>query len=157
MNKTIKIIFILLLTIILIISLNESCFAIAPAIKRYSEGSADYSLDELGGAKAVGQRILAAVRNIAVIVAIIAISIIGIQYMLGSAEQKANYKKALIPLVIGAVLVAGASEITGVLFTLNDAPALPANNPHATHHYEYNQDSKKYYCRDCGEYFEIHN
>ena len=147
MNKTIKIIFILLLTIILIISLNESCFAIASAIRRYSDGSV-YSLDDLGGAKAVGQRILAAVRNIAVIVAIIAISIIGIQYMLGSAEQKANYKKALIPLVIGAVLVAGASEITGVLFTLNDEPAVYHNN----HELKYFTDG--IYCETCGRYIE---
>ena len=36
--------------------------------------------------------------------------------MMGSAEEKAEYKKTLLPYVIGAVLIFAASTIAGVVF-----------------------------------------
>ena len=37
--------------------------------------------------------------------------------MMGSAEEKAEYKKTLMPYVIGAALVFAASTIAGVLYS----------------------------------------
>ena len=36
--------------------------------------------------------------------------------MMGSAEEKAEYKKTLMPYVIGAALVFAASAIAGIIF-----------------------------------------
>ena len=43
------------------------------------------------------------------------IFVIGIKYMMGSAEEKADYKKSMIPYIVGAVLLFSASAIVGVI------------------------------------------
>ena len=48
--------------------------------------------------------------------AIITLIILGIKYMMGSAEEKAEYKKTLLPYIIGAVMVFGASVLTTVIY-----------------------------------------
>lgn len=36
---------------------------------------------------------------------------LGVKYMYGSAEQKADYKKSLLPVLVGIILVFGASTV----------------------------------------------
>jgi type IV secretory pathway VirB2 component (pilin) len=62
-------------------------------------------------AKTIGQKILGIVQVVGSIVAVIALAVLGIKYMMGSAEEKAEYKKTLIPYFIGALLVFGAGAI----------------------------------------------
>jgi len=49
--------------------------------------------------------------------AIITLIVLGIKYMMGSAEEKAEYKKTLLPYIIGAAMVFGASVLTGVIYS----------------------------------------
>lgn len=42
--------------------------------------------------------------------------ILGIKYMLGSADQKAEYRKSMMPYIIGAVLIFGVSNITQYIY-----------------------------------------
>lgn len=51
-------------------------------------------------------------------VAIIALIVLGIKYMMGSAEEKAEYKKTLLPYIIGAVMVFGASVLTKFIYDM---------------------------------------
>lgn len=48
--------------------------------------------------------------------AIIILIVLGVKYMMGSAEEKAEYKKTLLPYIIGAVFVFGASALTGIIY-----------------------------------------
>ena len=48
--------------------------------------------------------------------AIITLIILGVKYMMGSAEERAEYKKTLLPYVIGAAMVFGASVLVGVIY-----------------------------------------
>lgn len=48
---------------------------------------------------------------IGICVAVIVISILGIKFMLGSIEEKAQIKEAMIPFIIGCVVVFGAFGI----------------------------------------------
>lgn len=52
------------------------------------------------------------------IVSVVALIAIGIKYMLGSIEEKAEYKKTLLPYIIGAVIVFSISNLVGVIFDL---------------------------------------
>lgn len=63
-------------------------------------------------AKAMGEKILGIVQVVGTIAAIITLIILGIKYMTGSVEEKAEYKKTLMPYLIGAVLVLAATNIT---------------------------------------------
>ena len=59
----------------------------------------------------IGKRIIGMVQAIGSIVSVLVLVILGIKYMMGSAEEKAEYKKSMIPYLVGAVLVFGASAI----------------------------------------------
>lgn len=58
-----------------------------------------------------GGALLKLLRNIAAIVSVVTITIIGVRYMVGSVEQKAEYKQTMIPVVIGCILVGSLSAI----------------------------------------------
>jgi len=45
--------------------------------------------------------------------------VIGIKYMMGSAEEKAEYKKVMVPYIIGAVLLFAAPHIVRVVYDLS--------------------------------------
>ena len=85
-------------------------------IKRVVEQT-DYDISYLDKAKSIGVRVLTAIRNISIIATVIVISIIGVKYMVGSAEERAGYKKSLIPLAIGVIIVASTATIATTIFT----------------------------------------
>ncbi len=53
----------------------------------------------------IGNIAIGAVRAVASIVSVIVLIVMGIKYLLGSVEEKAEYKKTMFPYVIGALLV----------------------------------------------------
>lgn len=59
----------------------------------------------------IGSTVLTVVTNVAIILAVVLIAILGVKYMMGSLEEKAEYKKSMMPYLIGAVLVFGAGII----------------------------------------------
>ena len=48
--------------------------------------------------------------------AIVILIILGVKYMMGSAEEKAEYKKTFVPYLIGAVLIFAASNLAGMVY-----------------------------------------
>lgn len=60
--------------------------------------------------------ILGAIRNISVVVSVIALMIIGIKYMFGSIEEKANYKATIMPYIIGFVLAISGTTIVSYIY-----------------------------------------
>ena len=65
-----------------------------------------------------GERILGIVTTIGSVVAVLVLVVRGIKYMIGSTEEKAEYKKSMLPYVIGAVLLFSASAIASVIYNL---------------------------------------
>lgn len=61
-------------------------------------------------------KILGFLQWAAIIGGVIIITILGIKYMMGSLEEKADYKKSMIPLIIGIIVVMGATTIANILF-----------------------------------------
>ena len=53
----------------------------------------------------IGKTIVTIVRTIGIIVALAGLMIIGIKYMMGSVEQRAEYKKSMIPYILGCVFI----------------------------------------------------
>lgn len=52
------------------------------------------------------------------VLSVIVLIALGIKYMMGSVEEKATYKKSLMPYVIGAALVFAASAIAGIFYNI---------------------------------------
>lgn len=62
-----------------------------------------------------GNKIIGAVQFVGSFVSVIALVIMGIKYMLGSVEEKAEYKKTMMPYVIGAILLFATSNLLGIV------------------------------------------
>lgn len=111
MKKTLKILSILFVAIS-IIALSTSVFAAVDPSGYDGNGSTvnTASIDSFG------QNIVTLISTVASIASVIVLIVLGIKYMMGSAEEKAEYKKTLLPYIIGAVMVFAASSIAGVIF-----------------------------------------
>ena len=68
------------------------------------------------GIQNIGNQIVTIVSVIGSLASVIVLIVLGIKYMMGSAEEKAEYKKTLMPYVIGAALVFAASTIAGMVY-----------------------------------------
>ena len=68
--------------------------------------------------KTAGNQIATIIRTVGIILSVIILMILGIKYMMGSAEEKAEYKKTMIPYIVGAVILFGASALAGVVVQL---------------------------------------
>lgn len=121
MRKINKVLTIILLIAILLITVNN-VFAMDPeavtntidTIKNQAN-TTKVNTDSI--AKTVGT-IIAYLRNAAIIIGIVLIVIIGIRYMTGSVEEKVDYKKSFIPLIVGIIVVMAATSIASFLFGL---------------------------------------
>ena len=117
--KKIMKIMVALMIIFLIVSATVSVFAAASGdTTKYDPGQwKSASGGKISDSEAKSW--IASVMNIVAIagsgIAVIALIVLGVKYMMGSVEEKAEYKKTMLPYVIGAVLVFGASAIVGFI------------------------------------------
>ena len=68
-----------------------------------------------GKIETVASKILTAITNVGIVVAVLILAILGIKYMLGSVEEKAEYKKDLVPYIVGAFLLLGITTFVTIL------------------------------------------
>ena len=99
-------------TILLVISLGTSTiFALTPSqLQPTDPGTTD--------TQTFGGKILGILQTVGIVLSVIILVILGIKYMMGSAEEKAEYKKTMIPYLVGAVLIFLAPTIANTVYTL---------------------------------------
>lgn len=66
----------------------------------------------------IGNKIIGPIQLIGSLVSVITIIIIGIRYMLGSIEEKAQYKETLVPYFLGAVFVFGITNVLSIVYDI---------------------------------------
>ena len=71
----------------------------------------------------VGGTIVNIITTIGIIVAVVVLLILGIKYLMGSASEKAEYKKTMIPYLVGAILIFGASAIAKAVIAMSESIA----------------------------------
>ena len=62
--------------------------------------------------------ILGAIRNMGIVLSVIFLMIIGIKAMLGSAEERADYKKQIPKYLIGVVVLMAGSTIPQLIYNI---------------------------------------
>ena len=110
MKKTVKVMSIILLAVMFLTVAATMVNAVDNISGIITDvGKGNYSGTEVTttGKKIVG-----------IVVAVVVILVIGIKYLVGSAEQKAEYKKTMIPYIVGAVLVFAGSTIVNVIYNV---------------------------------------
>ena len=106
MKKVSKILFV----VMILMSITLMTFNVNAAVDP-SEYTGNEQYDT-GGLSELGQNIIQIVSVIGSIASVIVLIILGIKYMMGSAEEKAEYKKTMMPYLIGAALIFAASTIS---------------------------------------------
>ena len=71
-----------------------------------------------GNLKTTGNKTITILSVIGSLISVIVLIVLGIKYMLGSTEEKAEYKKSMLPYVIGAVFVFASSAIAGAIYII---------------------------------------
>lgn len=110
MNKTVKIVVTALL-FVMVLSLSINVFA-GTSIGGITVNP---NTGESANLVKAGNKVLGVVKIIGIFASVAILMVVGIRYMMGSAEEKAQYKKVMIPYIIGAVLLFAASTIVDKL------------------------------------------
>lgn len=106
-----KRIFIVIILILIICFFSTSVYAL-------TIGELDGSGAQTDNIKRVGGNVLTFLSIIASASSIVILIVLGIKYMLGSVEEKAQYKKTLLPYFIGAIFVFGATTIPNMIYSM---------------------------------------
>ena len=111
-KKTIKILSVVFTIAVVLMTFAVPAFSYSP--NNFSgETNNINGLDTLTNA---GNKIIGIIQVVGMIVSVIILMVLGIKYMMGSAEEKASYKKTMIPYVVGAILLFAASAIAEMVY-----------------------------------------
>lgn len=107
-KKTIKIITFMAI-ILCIVSVASLVSAAAGFTAANLTGTASNASGQI---QSIGNQIIGVVQGIGIVVSVVVVIVLGIKYMMGSVEEKAEYKKTMMPYLIGAALIFAASTIS---------------------------------------------
>ena len=62
--------------------------------------------------------IIGVIKNIGIVVSVLTLVVLGIKYMLGSLEEKAEYKKTMIPYLVGAIMVFAIPQLVQIIYNI---------------------------------------
>ena len=117
MKKSIKVISTLLLTIMLVASIAGTVLAVDPnTVLNGLNGNGNVQTNDL---TKVGNNIVTIIQVVGIVIAVIVLLVIGIKYTMGSASEKAEYKKTMIPYIVGAVLIFAGTSLVRVIYSLS--------------------------------------
>lgn len=119
MKKTVKIISTILLVAMLIATLAGVAFAAVDPEQVISGVENGSTVSDTSDIEKIGANIVNIIQVVGIVIAIIVLLIIGIRYLVGSPEQKSEYKKTMVPYIVGAVLVFAGTSIVKVVYQLS--------------------------------------
>ena len=117
MKKTLKILSVVLLSVAMLFAFAQPVsFArddVNTVIGYTNDGNA--MSNEVGS---IAGTIINWIWGISIIVAIIVVMVIGIKFIIGGTQEKAEYKKSLMPVAVGVILVVFATTLVKFLFSM---------------------------------------
>lgn len=74
--------------------------------------------DDYKTAFEMGGTIVNVLSTVGTVVAVVGIMILGIKYMMGSVEEKAEYKKTMIPYLVGCIFIFCIPKIVSIIYSI---------------------------------------
>ena len=104
---------ILIISLLVVICITSFTFAFDPN---------DYDPGEINSADKpviadMTAKILKYVRYFGIILSLIILSIIGLKYIMASADEKASYKENMVPYFIGIMVLMGSTILPGIIYS----------------------------------------
>ena len=115
MKKSYKFVILLIISLIIMLALSNITMDAKVSIDNIKDNDTNV---EASGIKNIGSIILSGITGVGIVVSVVMVAILGVKYMLGSAEERAEYKKSMLPYLIGAILLFGASAIANMVVSL---------------------------------------
>lgn len=115
MKKQIKILTIAIMTVVILATLGNVVFGASSTLSALKNPGTVKGTSEV---QKFGGQIVGILQIVGVIAAVVILLVIGIKYMMGSAEEKAEYKKVMVPYLIGALLLFAAVPIVGAIYNM---------------------------------------
>ena len=113
MKNTMKIMAVLLV-VMMIFAVATPVFAGNPI----TQLEADKTFADGGNLLTTATKVMGLIRTIAVIAGVVVLMVIGVKFIIGSAEEKAEYKKSMMPLIIGIIIVMAAAQIVAMILNI---------------------------------------
>ena len=118
MKKSMKIVSILMMAIMMLM-VATPVFAVDPTSAINSlDGKINYTGNGNDDFTTKIGNIIGFLQWAGAIAGVLIITIFGIKYMMGSLEEKAEYKKSMIPFIVGAVVLIAAPQIAKLIFSI---------------------------------------
>ncbi len=111
MNKKMVKIFTSIIVLMMVISISISSFALEPG-----DMNGNTSTQGTTEITNVGNSIIGILQVVGIVLSVVILIVLGIKYMMGSAEEKAEYKKTMMPYIVGAALIFAASALAQVIY-----------------------------------------
>lgn len=110
-TKTLKMIGTIAMIVVLVASLASVALAYDPGKVKPDTAAGEQ-------VKGIGEQIIGIIQVVGSLVAVGVIVVLGIKYMMGSASEKAEYKKVMLPYIIGAVLIFAGVNIASAIYNM---------------------------------------
>ena len=123
MNKTLKIVMMIVMMIAMMIAIiftfSSMVFAADSAniVDSINGGINMSDVNSTDLASKAG-KVISLIQVASVILAVILIAVFGFKFIMGSANEKADYQKSFIPLIVGLVVVFAATSIAKIIMSI---------------------------------------
>ena len=107
-TKTLKVVTTILMALFVLATISQVAFGVSiPDVQ-----AAPVEMDEMA---VIAGKILGLIQGATIILTIVLVAVFGFKFVMGSANEKAEYQKSFIPLIVGVLVVFGATTIANFL------------------------------------------
>ena len=118
MNKTLKVFAIIVMAIVMVCATTQLSFAaidfnsVVTGVDNNIAGDTTAATD----LTKIAGKVVGLIQIASAVAAVLLVAVFGFKFILGSANEKADYQKSFIPLIVGLVVVFAATSIAKLLF-----------------------------------------
>ena len=117
MKKVVKIVNIIVITLIILCTVTSAFVYAQEGLPVANEYEPTYEEAPQSVIDVISM-ITTIIQTIGVILSVVILLMIGIKYMIGSVEERADYKKTMIPFLVGCVMIFDTSTIVKLIANL---------------------------------------
>ena len=111
--KTLKIVMTIVMAIFVLATCGQAVFAATD----YISGITIKEPNNVNDLQAIAGRVLGLIQVASAVLAVVLIAVFGFKFIMGSANEKADYQKSFVSLIVGVVVVFAATSIAKLLFS----------------------------------------